>query len=129
VIKVRKYIAIILLEIFLFPIISQPIHVLWHHANPHKKLQGHTNTGYTYDNQLDIENKQPVFNPNHSKLLLPDKDACPVLDYKLSLNELPDSFLYSTILPIVYYSFIAIDQNISYNSVCFIKIPRAPPTF
>lgn len=113
--KFYKHIAIFLIGIFVIPIVSQSIHILWHHSHSvivcnhtiYLKNAGH-HIGDT--NIINEKNKQ-----------------CPICEYKFSINNLPVISVFGCSIPKINVS--DNESEITQPTSCLVvtKSPRAPP--
>lgn len=117
-IKLNKYIAIVLLGIFAFPIFFHSLHVAWHHS---KGINC-----YCTENKCSTSNE---FSDNVIVKTSNSEEYCPICEYKFSVNNLPDISLFGNNVFKVdsYYKAIVINQF--KPCIHSKKAPRAPPFF
>lgn len=113
--ELKKHIAVILLGIFIFPITFQSIHIVWHHshcishnATCHNAVDYHDYTGTAF---------------HHSN----STDHCPICEYQLSINTLPDIPFFEAVIPIICGTFKVLSVTKPHQEVFALQSPRAPP--
>jgi len=113
--ELKKHIAVILLGIFIFPITFQSIHIVWHHshcishnATCHNVVDCHDYTGTAFIHSNST---------NH----------CPICEYQLSINTLPDIPFFEAVIPIICRVFKVLSVTKPHQEVFVLKSPRAPP--
>jgi len=113
--ELKKHIAVILLGIFIFPITFQSIHIVWHHSHRisynapcHNAVDclDYTRTAFFHSNST-----------NH----------CPICEYQLSINTLPDIPFFEAVIPIICGVFKVLSVTKPHQEVFALKSPRAPP--
>lgn len=105
--KISKHITIVLLGIFVFPILFQSIHIVWHH---------------TRDISCETNDHKDVlsFNENHH---------CPICEYQFSINQQSDFFIFKSVIPVLCFFFKEPVITDPYQQSLSLISPRAPPLF
>lgn len=112
-IKHRRHIASVLFWIFLFPIIFQSIHIVWHHDRAHQCEHHATVSDH------GIHKNHPSFSETES--------SCAICDYHLTINGLPKSSLFSSFIPILAIKSKVTAPKLPHKIGFSNKTPRAPP--
>lgn len=115
----KKHIALWLIGIFSFPIVFQPVHVVWHH------LHGYRHT----PQQCSLCS---ITRPDYAACAFDEEDdygegVCPICAYQFSINQLPEVTAFDPVVPEIFCG-----QNTAIASQYFrqdrtTKTPRAPP--
>jgi hypothetical protein len=108
--KIKKYISVVLLGLFVFPILFQSIHIVWHHS--HDIL--HTS------NSLGCTNKVVCFN---------EDNHCPICEYQFFVNKQPNTDFFEIVIPFICNSFKETAIFQPYQQNFSLISPRAPPSF
>ncbi len=116
--KRRANIAVLLCGIFLFPIIFQSVHIVWHHSHGFKCEHHHCQQIAPHE---DFHSYFENISDEVSK--------CPICDYQFPVNNLPEVSFLGTLLPLHTCIYIELNQQSQYKQVFSDKTPRAPPTF
>ena len=115
--ELRKHIALYVFGIFIFPILFQPVHVIWHHSNEtpvctscHVSDTGGQCANSKDENSIDKQEKH-----------------CLVCSYEFSITQLPDFVIFECNIDIA--EELPTETPISQpcKTVCRTKTPRAPP--
>ena len=114
-IKQRVHIATFLFWIFLFPIIFQSIHIVWHHDHAHE-CEDHSTQ------QLSDKGLQENYQEFSEK-----ESTCAICEYQLTINGLPKSTLFSTFIPTLTIKSKGIALKLPHKIGFSNKTPRAPP--
>lgn len=114
-IKHRIHIANFLFWIFLFPIIFQSIHIVWHHNHA---LQCEFHVPHQLSDKGLHENHQ-AFSEKES--------TCAICEYQLAINGLPKSTIYSIFIPTLTIKSKVIAPKLPHKIRFSNKSPRAPP--
>jgi len=116
--NIKKHIAILLIGIFIFPLLFQPLHVLLHHKY-HPFLCANT----SFETVFVGESTDLHFHQTDKN------ERCPICDYHFSLNQLPPVIVSVAVVPLLMST--VHEKNISASIVEFnsVKSPRAPPVF
>ncbi len=114
--KFKKHIVVFLLGIFVFPIIFQSIHIVWHHT--HAVLH---NENVSIIENCNIHNNEIV-------LISDNIEHCAICEYEFSVNNVPNGFYFDTVLLFIKD---LVNQNIvnkALQQIFSFKTPRAPPS-
>ncbi|NPD84094.1 hypothetical protein HNS38_04950 [Lentimicrobium sp. L6] len=111
--KHRLHIASILFWIFLFPIIFQSIHIVWHHDHEHH-----------CEHELAISGKG--IHQNH-QAFCEKEDSCDICEYQLTINDLPRTSLFPSFIPTISFKTKEIAPKLPLKIRFSNKSPRAPP--
>jgi hypothetical protein len=117
----RKHIALLLLGIFFFPIVFQPLHVLWHKAieDDHHHME-HAVCYSITPNQHAHEK---------GEALAEKESVCPICAYEFSVNEIPNSVLFHSSALFVSDAITDAVISLYLQQVVYINSSRAPPVF
>lgn len=115
-IKLRKHIALLLFGIFLFPILFQSIHVVWHHSRTY--ICGHNLCSQTITNKDFLTNGENISEK---------EKICPICEYQFSINDLPKISFYSPAILAIACNYIKTTNRQRYKQVVTDKTSRAPP--
>ncbi len=117
-IKLRKHIAFLIFEIFLFPILFQSLHIIRHHS-PDYKCE-HNNCFQKIANTY--------FNSNGQNLSENEK-TCLIREYQFSINDLPKISFFYAVISVFTYAYIEATIEQYYKQVFSDITPRAPPVY
>jgi hypothetical protein len=112
---IKKHITLALLGIFVFPIVFQPFHIIWHHAED----------SHCHHECCPSEEKKPVglifdvFSANN--------EYCPICEYHFPVNDLPENFFFASATKTVTSSVYELKIKPAYQQITSTKTPRAPP--
>ena len=112
----KKYIAVLLVGIFIIPIGYQAIHVTWHHSADH---------GCEHHCHSAVETGKPSV----SGLLLgsQNEEDCPVCVYQFAIVDLPEEPLYCTFTSVIESTLNDLEIHPAFSQVQSTRSPRAPP--
>ena len=114
-IKSFRNIALSLLLIFVFPIIYQPLHVVWHHSH------GAECCGSYGTCQLgDLQKREGAYFEETI-------DHCPICSYEFSINDIPEKQVIEFYIQELIFKFIETKVTEFVPPFVLLKIPRAPP--
>jgi len=116
--KYKIHIAIIAWGIFIFPVIFQPAHVVWHHSAGHNENCG---------DSCETSFRNPI--PQNSVSISEIDDHCPICEYKFTINSLPEHLVYEIVLIGHTENFKHIFTKDPHQKLITSKSPRAPPCF
>ncbi len=114
--KFKRHIVIILLGLFVFPIVFQSLHIVWHHSHDYKcnHILCHIQqTGQNIQAEINTASQKD----NH----------CPICEYQFSINDLPKIFLFSTNTLLIDSFLKKLELQFYFQQLITIKSPRAPP--
>ncbi|MCU4176155.1 hypothetical protein [Carboxylicivirga sp. N1Y90] len=114
----KKYIAIVLFGIFVFPIVFQPVHVVLHHAQDLHDC--HTCCHSTFDKDESANSDEIV--PASAQ-----EEACPICDYHFPLNLIAKAFIYQSNKMVDEKIVIGLNIRLPFLQLLSVKTPRAPP--
>lgn len=117
-IELRKHIAVLLFGVFYFPILLQPVHIVWHHSHGYKcekNLCSHT-----------IINKD--LRSDGEKVSEKEK-ICPICEYQFSINDLAKISFFNPPIPAIACIYVEIAKQQPSKQEFSAKTPRAPPVF
>jgi hypothetical protein len=120
VIKYKSHIAPLLLCLFVFPILFQPVHVLLHHSNKNNTAGHHCCSHETC--QASIKHEQNV---GYSVSKAGDK--CAICDYHFATKDFIDVKVVLAAIPLDKYDYNTLAKQQKYLSALRNKSPRAPP--
>jgi len=86
----RKHIALYVFGIFIFPILFQPVHVIWHHS--------HETPVCTSCHVSDIGGQ--CADPNDENSIDKQEKHCLVCSHEFSITQLPDFFIFECTIDI-----------------------------
>jgi len=112
----KNHIAILLMGIFTFPIIFQPVHILWHHYHGYQGIR------HSFSDESS-ENNIVIYSETHSH----QEVFCPVCEFKFSINSIPKVFVFKSIVPVILLLYKVFITKEYYRQVFTNKSPRAPP--
>lgn len=122
-IRFSKHIALLLLGIFFFPILFQPLHVLWHQTADEVHAHAHQHDGGACCSM-------PVFDKHEQEKgdMVTDKESvCPICAYHFSMNELPVAVLFHSVVWFVRDAFEDTLVRCFPQQILAQNSPRAPP--
>jgi hypothetical protein len=115
--ELHKHIALLVFGIFIFPILFQPVHIIWHHSHEtpvctscHVSDIGKQCTDQKDENSIDNQEKQ-----------------CLVCSYEFSITELPEFFIFECNTDTAEESAEETPISQPCKTVCKNKTSRAPP--
>jgi hypothetical protein len=114
--SLRKHISFLLFVIFVFPIIFQSVHIVWHKSHGNK-CEHHL----CHQNIVDKDSQ--ITNVNTPE----EEGTCPICEYQFSINDLPGLSLFSIVIPAFTFVCNEIVARQQYNQVFSDSSPRAPP--
>ncbi|MFQ3578730.1 MAG: hypothetical protein SNJ71_01140 [Bacteroidales bacterium] len=115
----KKYIVVMLLGIFSFPIAYQSYHILYHHYS-----QVHCNEHICCE-KTTISNKKQIL-----EIVVPDdENQCPICNYHFSVNKEHSIKFFTVYLPLNLCTFLAFYTEETHKYSITQKSPRAPPFF
>jgi hypothetical protein len=120
-VRFSKHIALLLLGILFFPILFQPLHVLWHHAVD--EAHAHHHDGGACCSLLVFDKHAQ----DKCEVLTEKESVCPICSYHFSMNELPVPVFY---LSVVWFAIDAFNETLVRcfpQQVIAQNSPRAPP--
>lgn len=117
-IRLRIHIAFLLFGIFFFPILFQSIHIACHQYNNYKS-EHHFCHDKVHDKVTNAKGEKELEKEN----------TCLLCEYQFSINDLPDVFFFSSVIPAFSCVSNEIAENHQYKQVYTVKTPRAPPVF
>lgn len=112
----KKYIVLFLLGIFLFPILFQSIHIVYHHKHEHGFENQTINKSFS-ENDVCLTTTDALLHQNE----------CIICDYQFSINDLPDTAVFRTISSKIISLLDEKIINPYYHQNFSKKTPRAPP--
>ena len=114
--RIYRYIALYLLVIFIYPLVFQPIHVVYHHKDDcsHGCYADKT-SGICETHQHDT----PVFTEKDEK--------CPICTYEFSINTIPEHSVFKSYVPLNWNRLEQGQVVQVKQSLLNKKTPRAPP--
>lgn len=113
---IKKHIALFVLGIFTFPIVFQPLHVVWHQShNQHGAEIYEVFVDISHGHKLSVLN-----NINHH---------CLVCEYEIVINSLPQENYFHIIIPFVLNSNYILSVFQPVYQLYSSKTPRSPPYF
>jgi hypothetical protein len=117
--RLKRHITLIGLGFFVFPIIFQSIHIVWHHSNAHSESYTHTCCSLG-KNCL----------PDKGSINISESDEhCPLCEYEFSVNNIPGFSVINTGIPYIIYVLNDNEIDIIYQASTSFNPPRAPPIF
>jgi len=116
-IKLKKYIAFLLFGIFFFPIVFQSVHIVWHHAHGYKCNHNHHHIIVEVNLHQDVEKISET------------EQICPICEFHFSINNVPKTSFFNSVIPVFAYLFNVTADNINYTQIYTFKSPRAPPFY
>ena len=114
--RLKDYIAIILIGIFIFPIAFQPVHVVLHQS-----------PGSGCENQCCHIEATVSNGQAEMSIETPDDGHCPICEYQFAVKDLPEDFLLRTFTPVMQCSLEELVRDLTHPQPKSIKTPRAPP--
>jgi hypothetical protein len=112
----NRYIAVFIAWVFLFPVLSQPWHIVYHHS--HERSDHACEHNHHHAEEPEDE-EATLFHNTH--------DNCQICDYKFPVIDSPDSY-YPVFEPYQYNEVYAELTPSYYQTTGFLQInPRAPP--
>ncbi len=114
----KNHIAIVLVGIFIFPVVFQPVHVIWHQS-----------PGSCIEHQCcKVEATESTSLPG-MKFESQDDEHCPICEYQFPVKDLPEAFLFRPFTPLIHCSLEALVIDLAFPQPKSTKTPRAPPAF
>ena len=117
-IRLKKHIAFLLFGIFIFPIVFQSVHIVWHHSHVYKCAHNH---GLQAASKTDFH--------SNGENVSEKQTTCPICEYQFSINELPNIATFNAVIPVFPYSYNEVATQQQYRQAFSDKTPRAPPVF
>lgn len=115
-IKLKKYIALLLFGTFFFPMVFQPNHIVWHYFHDHQDADHSVKTeskGIPFQALVQAESQQT--------------SSCPISEYQFSTTSLADLTVYRQILPVLESTLITPVVDLVQQQLFTTKPSRAPP--
>jgi hypothetical protein len=112
-IKLKHHIAAILLGLFMFPILFQSVHVLWHHTQDCIDA--------CCCKHIDVVSE------SSSGTIATLEEDCLICNYLITINSFADPVVYRISLPIEKRAFVFLIIQHPLKQVGSFKSPRAPP--
>lgn len=116
-IRIKKYIAILLLGIFISPITFQSFHIVWHHSH-----------GSHGDHELCHIKVSAKPLCSVIKTVSQKDKHCLICEYQFPINDLPKVSIFRSITPVIKSSLNEFGIQLYFQQVFSNKSPRAPPT-
>lgn len=116
VINFRKHIALLLFVVFLFPIVFQPVHIVWHHAH-----------GYQCGHHHLHENVSGKDLQAHAENVTEKEHVCAICEFHFAINDLPGHSFVCSVMPAKSRIFNVLVTQHLYRQFFSFKSPRAPP--
>lgn len=114
--KIKSYIVLVILGLFVFPVVFQSLHNIWHHSH------------CCQDEHLFCSDATIYRDFQKDRLSLPEKNNyCPICEYKFPINSLPDFLIIEIIIQIFIGNFTETIQKQPHQKLFTLKVPRAPP--
>jgi len=120
--RISKYIATVLLGIFIFPIVFQPVHIVLHTIREHSSNEFGTQYSTKSTKGINMHKSVCAINGN-------SETHCLICEYKFSISNSLDNCLFECEIFKIEKDSINRLNN-SFKLVFFSKkSPRAPPSF
>lgn len=111
--RFNQHIAAILLGMFMFPLVFQSVHVLWHHAQ--------VCVDACCCKHLEVTSESP------SGDITTLEDDCPICNYLITINGFADPLVHRTSLVVEKRVFVFLATQPPLKQVGGFESPRAPP--
>jgi hypothetical protein len=112
----KKHIALIGLGLFVFPIIFQSGHIVWHHSLEHSEKAGHSCCSEAHT----------CFSDGLAQVRS-DAEPCILCEFDSFINTVPLSGQFNIRVPFFTLSFFIPSANSAFQNKTALKFPRAPP--
>ena len=110
--------ALALLVIFVFPILFQPMHFIWHHVHDGDCVD-HSHAHCACHFIADDSPSGPE--------VAPQKDRCLICDFEFSINDLPEHAVVESYIPKLVAVFHEKNSSGFIPAIVVVQSPRAPP--
>jgi len=102
--------------IFIFPIVFQAIHIVWHHTHGYAKPH---NVCHSF---APVKTAQ-----SGASIEIQHDELCALCEYKISVNEVPKANAYRSIEPVSHQLSERLEIQLRFFPFYSAKSPRAPP--
>lgn len=113
----RKHIAVLLFGTFFFPIVFQPVHIVWHHSNGHE---------HEYRKSHNESSKNEIVTFKYS--INQEVNSCPICEYQFYSNDRPEECILRTYISELNSVFRTKVAQAYQKQDLSEKSERAPPT-